>query len=125
MKAEDKAKIESAFNRAIKIWHEGDDRAAILMLERLAVEYPNNPAILGVLGGIYYGLEEYKISSDYFQRTLALSPKSDLASRGLFFSLRNIGKSDEAISEMERFLPVSQSEEYDFLVREALDYLGD
>ncbi len=125
MKAEDGAKIEPEFNRALAIWHNGDGRAAIPILEQLLSEYPKAPFILGVLGAIYYDLEDYERASDYFQRTLLLNPKSELASRGLFFSLHDVGKHGEAISEVERYLSIAQSKEYDLLIQETLEALDE
>jgi type IV pilus assembly protein PilF len=123
MKDEERAKIEPEFNHALEIWRDGDGRAAIFILERLASEYPNRPAILGVLGAIYSGLGEHERAVDYFQQTLSLSPKSELASRALFFSLCDIGRYGDAMSEMERYLSIAQSKEYDLLIQETLEEL--
>src|SRR2546423_13344136 len=125
MKAEERAKIEPRFNRALEIWRGGDGRIAVEILEQLALEYPNRPFILGVLGNIYRGLGDYERAADYFRRTTLLSPKSELASLGLFQSLRDAERQDEAIAEMERFLCVAQSEIYELFVRESLEYLDD
>ena len=126
MKAEDRARIEPEFNRALELWRGGDARAAASILERLSLEYPNRPYILGLLGAIYYrSLGDYERAANYFGQTVSLSPKSELASRGLFFSLRELGRHEEAMAEMARFLSVAPSKEYDLLVRESLEDLDD
>ena len=123
MRAEERAKIEPLFNCALEFWRGGDAHAAAEIFERLALEYPNRPYILGMLGAVYRDLGDYERAVDCFRRTLSLSPKSELASRALFFSLWDIGKHDEAIAEMERFLSVAKSKEYDLIVREMIEGL--
>ena len=123
MKSKDRAKIEPEFNRAVDIWHSGDGHTAAEILMRLASAFPKNPAILGMLGAIYHRLEDYARASDYFQQTVSLSPKSELASLGLFHSLWRVGRYDEAVTEMERFLSISESEEYSLLVKDMLEDL--
>jgi tetratricopeptide (TPR) repeat protein len=125
MKAEEKAKIEPIFNKALEFWRGGDGRTAASMLERLALEYPNRPFILGMLGAIYRSLEEYERAVEYYSRTTALSPKSELASLGLFHSLWRVGRHEEAMAEMTRFTSVAPSKEYDLLVSESLGELVD
>jgi tetratricopeptide (TPR) repeat protein len=120
VKAEDRARIELDFNCALDLWHGGDGRAAAEILERLASAYPDRPAILGMLGAIYRSLGEHERAVGYYQRTAALSPKSELASLSLFHSLWQVGRRDEAMDEMARFLTVAPSEEYNLLVRESL-----
>jgi predicted Zn-dependent protease len=120
MKAEERAKIESEFNRAIEIWRDGDGQMAVQILERLASEHPNRPFILGMLGAIYRSLGDYERAVGYFQQTASLSPKSELASLGLFHSLWQLERREAAMDEMTRFLSVASSEEYDLLINESL-----
>lgn len=119
MEAEDRARIEPDFNRALELWHGGDGRAAAGILKRPASEYPDHPATLGMLGAIYQSLGEYDRAVYYFKKTAALSPKSELAALGLFHSLWRVGRHDEAMDEMMCFLSVAPSEEYNRLVRES------
>jgi tetratricopeptide (TPR) repeat protein len=125
VKAKDRARIEPDFNSALDLWHGGDGRAAIEILERLASEYPDQPAILGMLGAISRSLRDYERAVDYYQQTTALSPRSELASLGLFHSLWQVGRRDEAMDEMARFLTVAPSEEYNLLMKESLGEVED
>jgi predicted Zn-dependent protease len=120
MKAEEKAKIEPEFNRALEAWHDGDGDMAVQILKRLASKYPNRAFILGMLGAIYQSLDDNERAAGYFQQTASLSPKSELASLGLFHSLWQVGRRDEAMDEMTRFLSAASSEEYDLLIEESL-----
>jgi predicted Zn-dependent protease len=123
MEAEDRAKFESEFNRALDIWHDGDGRSAAEILTRLLSSHPRHPAILGMLGAIYHRMENYERAAVYFRQTVSLSPNSELASLGLFNSLWQVNRHDEAVAEMERFLSVSESDEYDLLIKDMIEDL--
>lgn len=123
MNAQERAKIEPEFNRALEIWRNGDGQMAVQILERLDSEYPSRPFILGMLGAIYRSLGDHGRSLGYFQQAASLSPQSELASLGLFHSLWEAGRQEEALDEMRRFLSVASSEEYDLLIKESLEDL--
>ena len=118
MNAEEKAKIEPEFNRALRLRDEGNLLGAAAIFEQLDAEHPNHAAILGMWSGIYHHLEDWERALPLYQRTVLLSPKSELASLGLFHSLWSVGKKDEAFAEMKRFLSHSESEEYRLLLEE-------
>jgi tetratricopeptide (TPR) repeat protein len=118
MNAELKAKIEPEFNRALQLRDKGDLIGAASIFERLDKENPNQSVILGMWASIYFHLEDWKKALPLYQRTTQLKPKSELASFGLFHSLWNLGKQDEAFSEMRRFLSISDSEEYRQLIKD-------
>jgi len=118
MNAEDRAKIEPEFNRALRLRDGGDWLGAAAIFEQLDVEHPNHPAILGVWGSIYFHLKDWQRALPLYQRTVSLSPESELASLGLFHSLWNVGKRKEALAEMKRFLSLKESEEYRQLIKE-------
>ena len=52
------------------------------------------------------------------KRAVELSPRSELASVGLFHSLWDLGKVNQAFAEMRRFLRLSDSPEYSKLLRD-------
>ena len=118
MNAEERAKIEPEFNRALRLRDGGDLLGAAAIFERLDAEYPNKAAILGTWGSIYFRLKDWERALPLYQRTVMLSAKSELASLGLFHSLWNLGRRDEAFAEMRRFLSVSESAEYSQLISE-------
>ena len=74
------------------------------ILHTLNLKYKNNSVIYGLLGTIYYELKDYKKSSRNFKKVLALKPKSELASLGLFHSQMHIGNERSALNELKRFL---------------------
>ena len=118
MNAEVKAQIEPEFDRALRLRDEGDLIGAIEIFEQLDKEHPNQSVILRMWASIYFHLEDWKKALPLYQRTALLSPKSELTSLGLFHSLWNVGKQDEAFAEIRRFLSISDSEEYRQLIKE-------
>ncbi len=118
MNAEEKSEIEPEFNRALRLRDSGDWLGAAAILERIDAEYPNKAAVLGMWGSIYFHLKDWERAIALYRRTVSLSPKSELASLCLFHSLRNVGKYEEALVEMGRFLSVSDSAEYRQLIKE-------
>lgn len=112
MNVEERAKIELEFDRALRLRDGGDLLGAAAIFERLNAEYPNQAAILGMWGSIYFRLRDWERALPLYQRTVMLAPKSELASLGLFHSLWSHGRREEAFAEMRRFLCVADSAEY-------------
>src|SRR3712207_2806544 len=112
MNAEERAKIEPEFDRALRLRDGGDLLGAAAIFERLDAEYPNRVAILGMWGSLYFRLRDWARALPLYRRAVELSPKSELASLGLFHSLWGVGRSEEAFAEMRRYLSVAESAEY-------------
>ena len=107
--------IDAPFKRALQLRDEGDFDGAIVILSDLARRYPLAP-VLGTLGSLYQQKGDWQSAIQHYRQTVALSPKSELASLGLFHSLLEIKEVEEALSEMKRFLSVSTSKEYNRLL---------
>ena len=75
-----------------------------------------SPHVNSTVRWLLASAEDWERALILYQRTVALSPQSELASLGLFHSLWNTGKHDEVFSEMRRFLSLSELEEYDRLI---------
>lgn len=112
MDAEVYDKIKDRFNNAIKLRDEGRIDEALRILNAINVEYPNQASILGVIGGIYFGIGDLEAARTLLERVVSMSPRSELASLGLFHSLWELGRHEEALSEMKRFLAFADSDEY-------------
>lgn len=110
--------LEKRFERAIKLRDENDLEGALAVLLGLAEDYPQIPAVHGMLGHIYRKLDRHREAAKSFEKATQLSPNSELASLGLFHSLKQLGDEDGALSEMKRFLGRSQSHEYDLILAE-------
>jgi len=113
-----RAKIEPEFNRALQLRDKGNWLGAAEIFEQLDKENPDQSVILKMWGSIYFHLEDWGKALPLYERALALSPKSELSSLGLFHSLWNLGRKDEAFAEMNRYLSISDSKEYRQLTKE-------
>jgi predicted Zn-dependent protease len=118
MKTSIKSEMDRRLNAAIQENRAGRHAEAIALLNPLAAEYPKSAAVVGYLAGVYFGLNNYVKAEKSFRKASRLSPKSELASLGLFHSLWNLGRRREAFREMRRLLKVTDSEEYKMLLRD-------
>ena len=72
-----------------------------------------------MIGAIYFSLEDWSNSLLYYEQTVKLSPKSELASTALFHSLRHHARFDEAFEEAKRLIKLNgYSEEYALIMKE-------
>jgi tetratricopeptide (TPR) repeat protein len=76
------------------------------------------PANLVLLGDTLSELEQREIALPYLQKAVALRPANDIASRALFHCYWNLGRVDEAIAEIYRFLKYGRHSDYDDIIRE-------
>jgi len=112
MNAETRQFIEGPFNKGIDLWRSGRYDESLKILLKLATRFPDHPPLLGVIASVYFEMDDLEHAIEYFKRTVELSPKSELASRGLFHSLYRSGFKDRAFSEIRRFLSLRSSDEY-------------
>jgi tetratricopeptide (TPR) repeat protein len=110
--------LRDALNRAIELNRQGKHRACVKLLLPLLETHPRSAAVYGYLGGAYFELGDYDQSTECFRKAARLSPKSELASLGLFHSLWNQDALSEAFDEMKRFLSITDSKEYQTLLRD-------
>ena len=73
--------------------------------------------------GILLDMENFSEAHELFARIVTLQPRSELASRGLFFSLWKLGRFRDALDEMQRFLSTSDSEAYRQLLSDMIESL--
>jgi predicted Zn-dependent protease len=110
--------LRENLDRAIRLKRAGKVRAAVALMESLARDYPKSAAVAGCLGGAYFDLDQPTKAAKYFRRATKLSPRSELASLGLFHSLWSVDAVDAAFAEMRRFLKRADSQEYAKLLRD-------
>ena len=90
---------------------------AIINAENLANNYPEIASVFGLLASLYFELDRYEEAALAYQKATELSPKSEMASLGLFHSLWQLERNDDAFEEMKRFMAISASDEYTELVK--------
>jgi predicted Zn-dependent protease len=88
---------------------------AAQILEQLREKYPQSASVHAILGEVLWQQHGAAQAIPAFQRTVELAPTSELASLGLFHTLLEIGDKQRALQEMNRFLSLSDSEEYEAL----------
>ena len=107
---------DAAFSRALSLRDAGRFHSAAEILVFLTNELPDNAGVWGMLGSILYEVERFDDAREAFAHAVNLSPRSELASLGLFFSLLRSGHEEEAWSERRRFTAlVPESKEYQLL----------
>jgi tetratricopeptide (TPR) repeat protein len=120
--------IEKMFESAIELRDKGQLRDAVVILSKIVDNYSNDKRIAGfhgVLGGVYIDLEEHEKALDNFKKATILSPKSELASIGLYVSYVNVDKDEEAIRELIRYLKNYPADMYKITLEELLEGLED
>jgi predicted Zn-dependent protease len=109
---------EREFQRAIQMRAEGDLKGAEKLLAGLAGRCPEDLLVRLILGGVLFNLDRYSEAIVAFRRVLSERPANEPSSLGLFHCLWHLGERREAIQEMERFLSIAKSDEYEKLRRD-------
>lgn len=107
--------FKALFEQAMGLKKAGNLVEATRCLARLALERPDYAPVRGVLAGVLFELNDFAQAVREFRAASRLSPRSELASLGLFHSLLNTGDRAAAVAEMKRFTSPRQSAEYDSL----------
>jgi tetratricopeptide (TPR) repeat protein len=119
---------DSLFKLATSLRNEGKLRESVEVLSKVLAEYPAdryNPGIHTVLGGVYSNLEEYENALINFRKATELNPKSELASLGLYVTLSDLDKDEEALHELFRYLKIHPADLYKDTLEELLEGLAE
>ena len=118
--------LDSKFQFAIELRDKGDLQNAINVLLSLLKDFSSDKrtnGIYGVLAGIYLDLGDNNKALTNFTKASELNPNSELASLGLYVTLASLGKDDEAIQELFRYLKKNPANLYKTSLEELLDGL--
>ena len=110
--------VKAKLTQAIKLNRMGKQSSALRILEPLARSHPRSAPVQGYLGGIYFDAGRIDEAVECFRRASTLSPRSELASLGLFHSLWAAGERNKALAEMRRFVSIAPSAEYARLIED-------
>ncbi len=113
-------KLETVLQAAIDDYHAGRLAQAIHGLAEQANAFPRAPRLWGYLGFLHGENGDPKNAARAYRRTTELSPRSELASVGLFHSLWRSSKADAAFDEMRRFIQRNDAPRYRELLRDML-----
>ena len=117
MTSNEQNELHEGLQTAIDLYRDGRLDDAISLLARLGKVYPASPKLWGYLGFLYREADRLPPAVKCFRRTVELSPKSERASLGLFFTLRRMGKLSEAFKEVGRFAGIGKPVAYLGLLR--------
>jgi len=114
-----KQQLDELLQLAIDSYHAGKVSRAIRLLVDRAGEF-KSPKLWGYLGFLYGEAGNEQKAVHAYRKATALSPRSELASLGLFHSLWRADHTDAAFDEMRRFLKSNDSPQYRLLLRDML-----
>ncbi len=77
---------------------------AVTILNEIIIEWPNDYVLFALAGALYSLQDKFEDALPFFKTVLELNPKSEAASSGLFHCFNELGKIDDALNEMKRFL---------------------
>ena len=100
-------------------------KKALSLLNHLEKIYDNSSLIYGLYGTIFYELKNYKESCKYFKKVIAIKPKSETASLGLFHSFIHLGKQNLALKELVRYCEIKNPELYLVTIKELMENIED
>jgi len=96
-------------------------KEGISLLKQMNIKFKSDRKILGLLGTLFYQLEDYNNSSKYFKKASVVNPNSELSSLGLFHSYMELGKIMSALKEITRFCKVNSPQRYKITIQELND----
>lgn len=113
------AEAEPAF--ALK--RAGRSAEAARAFAELALRFPEDRAVVGVLAGLYqYELKRPDLAIPLWQRILAAVPTNERASVCLFHALDALGDEMGAFRELLRFQSISHSDDFAEIFSEAMTH---
>ena len=99
--------VEETLKNAKALLEAGKGDAARVMLLEVLKDDPDNMTALLMLGGAYFYEKKFAEAEMVYQRLVLAEPGSGMLSIGLFNSLWNQGRQEEAMEEIRRFIQVA------------------
>jgi tetratricopeptide (TPR) repeat protein len=109
------ADFEKLFQQALAYRNAAEYERALDILLKLRRRRPTSASVHGILADVYWRMHCLQQAVFSFQRAAELAPTSELASLGLYHTLKESGQPEKARAEMQRFLSLSHSDEYALL----------
>lgn len=104
--------FKAMLNQALELKNQERYAEAVQLLEQLREKNPQSASVHAILGEVLWEQIGASEAIAAFQKAVELAPTSELASLGLFHTLFEIGDKQRALQERNRFLSLSDSEEY-------------
>jgi tetratricopeptide (TPR) repeat protein len=113
-----KEELEAQMSQANKLHDAGQFESARKIYLDLAEKDPQSIRILAGLGLTCMEMEALDEAVSVFKRAVELAPALESVSKGLFHSLWNFERRVEALEEIKRFQSISNSEDYEEIIKE-------
>lgn len=104
------------FEIALRLRDSGNLAGEIEILSRICQSKTERSATFVVLGQAEWESGSLVEAINSFKHAVEMAQRSEVASLGLFHSLFEAGRTDEAFNEMHRFLSIAESPEYEQLL---------
>jgi predicted Zn-dependent protease len=113
-----KEELKTSYAEAVKLKDTGELEAARGLLLELSIKDPRSAAIALMLGDVCGKMSRFDEAIAALRRAVDLAPKSEGVSLNLFHYLWDLGKKNEALEEVKRFMSVGDSKDYREIVKE-------
>ena len=104
--------VHLGLQQAIDLYHSGRLREAIVLMQKLSKRFPDSAKAWGYLGFLQREADRPEKAANCFQHAVCLSPRSERASLGLFYTLWRLRRYSAALKEMGRFVLVAEPKAY-------------
>lgn len=118
--------MESMFELGIELRRKGELRESIEVFSKILQDFATDKRtyrIYTVLAGVYSDLGEHDKALSNFKMATELNPTSELASLGLYVTLAKLGRDEDAIHELIRYLKSYPADLYKDTLEELLEGL--
>jgi tetratricopeptide (TPR) repeat protein len=95
---------QQSLSQARELTEAGKHDAARMCLLKLLEREPDNQAALIMLGGAYFSLAKYTEAEMVFERLILMAPGIGKYSIALFNTMWKLGRHEEALEEIKRFM---------------------
>lgn len=119
----DDQELSSEFKKGIDLRNSGHLKEAIAVFNNVLKTNPDHPktaGILTVLAGVYNDLGDPINAIKNLQSATQISPKSEMASLGLYLSYVEIDEYEMAVKELKRYLDKYPAKNYKITLMELL-----
>src|SRR5207248_2753118 len=96
--------LDAILQRAINLYHAGRIADAASLLRSASTRFAHSAKLWGYLGFLQKERGSVNDAVTSFRKATRISPASETASLGLFFSLWRAGKPGDAFDEMVRYI---------------------
>src|SRR5437762_388459 len=110
--------LNDRFQHAVVARRNREFATACNALRELVQANPESTTLLTLLGDCYWELGDMESAIATFQKAIRISPRCELASRGLFHCYWELNNEPAAFAEMRRFLSIASSETYKAIIQE-------